>query len=652
MHCLILAVLSLAIATSSYAQSTLEWSGGTGAWDVGVSSNWNNGTLHYSEGDIVLFTDSASTFHVTIPQTVSPGFVAFSNSEHDYTLIGEGISGPGGLIVSGSGKATLSTSANSFTGGIVVNSGTLILDADQAAFSGGITLASGAALEVGIPGATTNKDILPDWATLGGISLGPLSTMNVNVGETIQGLTGIGHVFFVAGDSRVADNTGFQGRIRIAAGASLAIPTIASAGPLGTTHGTTTVGGGGRVIFQTDPATDAIFTERFTFGSAGAATAVVDIEGKGLLSLQGTIFIGGATELRLPDSNAELEIAGSMSGGKLHLTNAGAVNITGTLGIAPQGFQKSGSGTLTLLNTVYADGPLEIREGKVELKGAAKLNTAPSILIGPAATLDALDVGGVALGKNRALQLDGALDGNVTVQGSVVAGNGLIQGNLITNLESTIAPGDSVVPLALNGIGTLYIAGDFTQSSASVLSIDLAAADDFDSIDVAGNLNAAGSLTINLRSGFQPALNDSFDVLDFSALSGEFHTLEFPPLGPGLVWDPSLLLSQGVLRVVANPHEGNADFDGNDRVDGRDFLVWQRGNGTAGDLTSGDADANGFVDKADLLVWQAQFGTSGGISTAAAASVPEPTGIITMSFLLLFLATLTSRERVAIGSPR
>jgi hypothetical protein len=47
-----------------------------------------------------------------------------------------------------------------------------------------------------------------------------------------------------------------------------------------------------------------------------------------------------------------------------------------------------------------------------------------------------------------------------------------------------------------------------------------------------------------------------------------------------------------------------ADFNGDGRVDGLDFLIWQRGFNRPGSLSDGDANGDGFVDGADLAIWQ------------------------------------------------
>jgi len=55
----------------------------------------------------------------------------------------------------------------------------------------------------------------------------------------------------------------------------------------------------------------------------------------------------------------------------------------------------------------------------------------------------------------------------------------------------------------------------------------------------------------------------------------------------------------------------SADFDNDHDVDGRDFLVWQRGNGTSGGATrpDGNSDDDMDVDASDLAAWEVSFET-------------------------------------------
>ena len=82
------------------------------------------------------------------------------------------------------------------------------------------------------------------------------------------------------------------------------------------------------------------------------------------------------------------------------------------------------------------------------------------------------------------------------------------------------------------------------------------------------------------------------------------------------------------LVVTALPFTAvdDADFNGDTKVDGTDFLIWQRGFGTGATLAEGDANNSGTVDGADLAIWESQFGTEAVVATGFA--VPEPGAIV------------------------
>jgi hypothetical protein len=142
--------------------------------------------------------------------------------------------------------------------------------------------------------------------------------------------------------------------------------------------------------------------------------------------------------------------------------------------------------------------------------------------------------------------------------------------------------------------------------------------------------------------GYNPIAGDSFDLLDFGTLTGSF-TVALPSLDSGLAWDVSAFDTSGVLSVVATITE-NADFDGDGDVDGRDFLIWQRGFGLTGQENNslGDANGDGEVTASDLEVWQTQYGNPEELS--AAVAVPEPTSLLPLVgvvFLSLFVRPVT-----------
>ncbi len=76
------------------------------------------------------------------------------------------------------------------------------------------------------------------------------------------------------------------------------------------------------------------------------------------------------------------------------------------------------------------------------------------------------------------------------------------------------------------------------------------------------------------------------------------------------------------VELVIQPPAPSADFNANGRIDGGDFLAWQRGFGTfvSAKAGSGDADFDGNVLGDDLALWRSAFGRP---STQVAAVVGE-----------------------------
>ncbi len=87
---------------------------------------------------------------------------------------------------------------------------------------------------------------------------------------------------------------------------------------------------------------------------------------------------------------------------------------------------------------------------------------------------------------------------------------------------------------------------------------------------------------------------------------------------PGAAWFDNAELRQ----IMNNAPVENADFNGDGKVDGADFIIWQRNSGANGGHATGDANNDGAVNAADLAIWKSHFG--GAFAAAAAGAVPEP----------------------------
>ena len=77
--------------------------------------------------------------------------------------------------------------------------------------------------------------------------------------------------------------------------------------------------------------------------------------------------------------------------------------------------------------------------------------------------------------------------------------------------------------------------------------------------------------------------------------------------------------------------DGDYDFDG--KVDGKDFIIWQRGFMTVDDVAA-DHNGDAIVDAADLTPWSNNYAAS--TFSASAASIPEPSTLALLGLSVLF----------------
>ncbi|RMH13788.1 MAG: hypothetical protein D6698_13530 [Gammaproteobacteria bacterium] len=150
---------------------------------------------------------------------------------------------------------------------------------------------------------------------------------------------------------------------------------------------------------------------------------------------------------------------------------------------------------------------------------------------------------------------------------------------------------------------------------------------DFDKIVHSGTATLGGILDVLLINGFTPSAGDSFDILDWTTVAGNFSTLNLPLLGDSLDWDTSGLLIDGTISVIFAPVVGDLDGDGFVGITDLNIVLgnWNQVV-AAGDQLSGDPSGDGFVGIEDLntVLGNWNFGTPPNDS----ANIPEPTAFI------------------------
>jgi hypothetical protein len=98
-----------------------------------------------------------------------------------------------------------------------------------------------------------------------------------------------------------------------------------------------------------------------------------------------------------------------------------------------------------------------------------------------------------------------------------------------------------------------------------------------------------------------------------------------------------------VAQLVRTSH---ADFNLDRKVDGADFLAWQRGVGASGArFDQGDASLNGEVTAADLAAWRTDFGLAWPIGGATAAGIGVPEPAVGVLALLATTCLFSTRRR-------
>jgi hypothetical protein len=190
----------------------------------------------------------------------------------------------------------------------------------------------------------------------------------------------------------------------------------------------------------------------------------------------------------------------------------GSSDLTGMGTFQNQGLFQMDETPSTLIRidiTFASSGQLDLQSGTISL--ARPLATAGIISVGAGGTLSSQ--------SPITIQPGGLLEGEGTIQADVVNGGDICPG------------GDSLA-------GTLTITGNYTQTATGTLNIKIGgpAEEDYDHLVVQGtvNLDAGGAtLNVNLVAGFNPEVGQSFAVLTFSSLTGQFATINLPSFDGG-----------------------------------------------------------------------------------------------------------------------
>ena len=588
-----------------YALTVPVWTTGSGgSWPL--ASNWLHGAVGSGTdvtADFSTLDLSGGSAAVTLDGARTVGGLIFGDTSisHDWTLATGGagpltldvtsgspainvanrtatisavVTGSDGLSKTGNGTLVLST-IPLYTGATTVNGGTLKLTfADSATFAtSSITVNNGATLDL------AHFDVLH-------YSPG-VAALTINSGGTvIESLVGsrctLANTVTMTGGTLTSAGTGdVNGNYSFLTGAGITATSDAAGNPATVSAAKISIQGSPLALNvprgALAPAADCVIGSVI---SEWATNSVVNKTGDGVLSLTGNNIYTGNTNI----NNGVLSV-----GATGHLYSAAyndiaviTINSGGTLRLVSFAYDTPG-GTGQL--SVYAARRV-INGGTLEVTGSSHASgndftvgtSGGTFRYKPTVTSDLLTLDG---NVNSDIQLNGLLacdtQGNITVN-EVIAGTGGLTktgaATLTLNATNTYAGTTTVAVGTLAGTGTL--AGAVTVESLGTLTVGGATGTTTGTLTINGALTLSGNTVLRLnRDATSDKIAKTTGTLTFGGtltlanvgsdyVAGDSFTLfatggtgsfsSITPANPNdntnLVWDTSLLESNGIIRVM------------------------------------------------------------------------------------------------------
>lgn len=544
------------------------WKGNISSdWDILTTMNWINPATAtadlYSDGQAVVFDDSASTFTVNLTTTVQPGGVTFNAANNYYiTNVSGGIGGSAALVKNGAGTLTVACTNNTFSGGTYINQGTLKLsDRDYAYPYGAGNLNNNLGLVRVNNGATLdiNAVQVPNYQQFG--------PAGYDVFISGSGADGSGAL--VNNNTNNADNA-CPGHLTLMGNA-----TVGGAGDINIRHGglplltsqssdftLTKVGTGQfRIRYVTSVSTN--------FGAVNVLQGIVSYESSSTLGFgdptkpvtiaSGAGFAWGTATV---PCNRPLICS---NGAALYARNTVSNVFTGPVTIDSGNVDLNANyfNGMTFSNAISGAGGISVLYNSTVTLAASnsyagnttvwRCNANPGSVLrltgnGSINQSPAITLQGIQTGQTNAAGLDvsGRTDGTLTLlSGQTLRGdNGsYVRGNVIAGSGATITPGGS------GNIQYMTASNNLTLQAGSTVAMDVSLDGGLtnDLITVRGTASYGGTLQIN-NSGATALTNGaSFKLFNAATVANNFSSIVGSP-GPNLGW--TFTPSTGIAKVV------------------------------------------------------------------------------------------------------
>jgi VCBS repeat-containing protein len=248
----------------------------------------------------------------------------------------------------------------------------------------------------------------------------------------------------------------------------------------------------------------------------------------------------------VPDAVGAPQLSGGTTLVALHLSDTltisdGTLTLTGASTIESTGNLVLDGSTLDGSAVLQSSGTLTLRGGTVNLTlDNAGLLIAEGGGVVDQGTADFVNSGTIIVPPGQNLQI---VAGQFINRGDV-KGHGTIDvtASLFLN-DGAVSPGSSP--------GILTVSGNYTQTGAGVLNIELAgpvAGTQYDQLIVSGTATLAGNLNLILLNGFVPGPNDGIQILSAGSIVGDFGSISGLP--PGVTFSVTGGFGQSVPPVI------------------------------------------------------------------------------------------------------
>lgn len=488
---------------------------GAGNLALAASNTYTGGTT-VSGGTLTIYND-ASLGAVSGDLTLNGGALALASARSSATLqrdilLGEDggsvslagnqsmtfdgrIGGTGSLTKNGAGSLIIGNPGNDYSGGTLINAGNITLSGGGSLGSGPVTLASlGAGLGSGRLYVESDSSLGDLDITLNGGS-SDLMVYGSGGNATLLNAGGGSRVIFSGSDADAGEAvvSNQNGSVYFQDGASGGVAQIGNV-----------AGSGESAIVNV---TDA---------SLGNATLVNQGSGTNVIAFAGSSDASSATLIN--GANGQVVIYGDETGTALSigsLSGAGAV-----VGYGGYDFSSGQSLLVPVSLTLGALGRDDVIDGDISGDlDLTKTGSGTLVLNGHSATLSTrVEAGTLSIGG--AGSSGAVLAGDVSVYDSgTLGGIGTLNGNLEIGDGGTLAPG--------NSIGTLSVNGDVNFASGSTYQVEANAAGAADQLLVDGQVSIDdGAVVSVLAEDGAWAANTRYSILSASeGVSGAFDSV-------------------------------------------------------------------------------------------------------------------------------